>query len=250
MKHKIYEAGEDQDEIKALLIKRINPEYVEKEMLPSPSHKYEDRFKSIVAEKLFSENRPLYSVNFFSLAISLGERFTVERFVKYVDLNSPDMWVRGYREAYTPLHVAMDPSFPDLVTGRNAYLPIRKDIIDILIKNGARIDGRAKGFNYCNPALAAGDGHSWSPLSHEAAAELRAHLLLWGADPFEAGSYYRYASEEYGIPQNKRKLLRRGVYYIAADKEKCLELKERAGSLNPKVLLAVEYVLNNIVCAE
>ena len=94
------------------------------------------------------------------------------------------MVILGYRQNYSPIHVALDPYCSLGIPYEPEKFKIVEEIIDMLLDAGANPNWRS-GELYDYPALNAGSqsGHWWARAQKDDLAMLQAKLILKGASP-------------------------------------------------------------------
>ncbi|MBB71732.1 MAG: hypothetical protein CMF50_04985 [Legionellales bacterium] len=141
------------------------------------------------------------AMNGIALAVSRGNIAACVELLKYFtkeDINSKDITVWGYREAFSPLHIALNPTInrtASLLEIDDAYVSRLATIIRLLIDKGIEPDIRFKG-HYNNQPMAGGTGRGHDYLDARLLNQLRAELLLGGADPTLKGTYFFFREDD------------------------------------------------------
>lgn len=138
------------------------------------------------------------STNLLALAVCTANIAACRLFLNHFSkLTDPSHFVKGYRQKYSWLHLALDPhghlgneKFRDeLLNIKN-----RLEVIELLANKGADPNWRGNDL-YSNPPIAAGrpSGHFYDV---EITKQLRIKLLSCGADPSIGGSSFTLSERE------------------------------------------------------
>ncbi len=134
------------------------------------------------------ENINYKKTNAFQLAVSLGRDVLVEKFLSVIpDLQDDHLTAWGYRQPYSPAHMAVNPVFPYKHT---VPLENRLRIIDLLAENrcdfNVGVSNKHNGVYqigvYTNQPLWAAGNCDWC-VPQNILPQLRARAMIYGADP-------------------------------------------------------------------
>ncbi|MBT4880153.1 MAG: hypothetical protein HON43_04180 [Alphaproteobacteria bacterium] len=133
-----------------------------------------------------------------------------------LDVNDSAFEAWGFRQYFSPAHVALDPQFPYV----SASLKDRLAVIDLLAQMGADFNSIPSEGLYQNPPLTAGTTHTTRVPDYQ---QLQARAILHGADPELKGSSF------FGISLDSEK----NSYFLAFLRLHAKDMKREGISTTP-----------------